>query len=718
MKTKILFLPNHLSSGGMPQFLLKRIELLKDYYEIYVVEYACVSLDYVVQRNQIINLLGGRFFTLDSNKEVLLDIIDGVMPDIIHLENEAEGFDLSIMQKLYRNDRPYRIVETCHNVTFNPKDKLFIPDAFAFCTPYHLKTFSDIETEKWLIEYPIENKIPIDNQTNSYSKFKPYISKINVLNVGLWCKGKNQAEAIEIAKKNPNIFFHFVGNQAPNFKEYWQPLMENLPSNCIVWGERSDVSDFMDFCSYFMFNSLHECNPLVLKEAISHGMIIYAHNLPQYEGIYDRYITPVEDFMSLNHKSYKIKDQTEDFVNLSEQLYKLVMNKKIKQQTHSKFDIITHFVDGAYLEIKGFSTSRFRVQFLDESGAVLYQNTIGCNEWVKLNRKYYTKYTVRVDKLQSDLIDWGKDGLFEACVYDKTLSLEGKRVMICFDTEALGDTLAWIPYCDEFQRKHKCQLFVSTFKNFLFEQEYSNLKFIEPSVVVENLYAKYDLGWFYDSNREPVLPNTIPLQQTATNILGLEFKEIKPRVDLLFDLKQRINFNAKHIVIAPDSTAGCKEWSLENWQEVVDYYVDRNYKVVNVSMNSKYKLKNVNTFEDTSLGFTMALIRTSEVFVGLSSGLSWLAWSLNTHVVMISNFTERSHEFQTGVSRLNNNNVCNSCWNNKNFKFDRSDWSWCPIWKGYDRQFECQKGITPKSVIKAIDLKLGRHIGKYRKSSN
>jgi len=709
MKTKILFIAPHISTGGMPQFLLKRIELLKEHYEIYVVEYACVSNDYVVQRNKITNLLQNRFFTLDNNKEILLDIIDGVMPDIVHLENESEGFDLSIMKKLYRNDRPYRIVETCHNITFNPKDKLLIPDAFAFCTPYHLKTFSEIETEKALIEYPIEDKIPVEKYRKVYWELSPYVSKINVLNVGLWTKGKNQAEAIEIARKYPDVIFHFVGNQAPNFKDYWQPLMENLPSNCIVWGERDDVSEFMYFCNYFMFNSTHECNPLVLKEAISHGMKIFAHSLPQYGGMYDSYIMPIEKFELHKHKSatknYKVKDQTEDFINLSEQLYKLVVHKEIRKQIHSKYEIITHFVDGAYLEIKGFSLSNFKVQFTDQNGAVVYENTIGCNEWVKLNRKYFTEYLIKV---------WENEEL----VYEETLSLESKKVMICFDSSSLGDTLAWMPYCDEFQSKHKCQLVVSTFKNFLFEDEYPNIKFIEPNTIENGLYAKYDLGWYYNPDKEPVLPSTIPLQKTATNILGLDFKEIKPRVVFNFDLARKYHDAPKYITIAPDSTAGCKEWSLENWQEVVNYYIERGYDVVNVSMYSKYDLRNVITYKDSSLEVTMNLIRFSEIFIGLSSGLSWLAWSLNTHVVMIANFTERSHEFQTGVSRLTNNNVCNSCWNNKNFKFEKSDWEWCPIWKGYDKQFECQKAITPKSVIKAVDLKLERHTGKYRKSSN
>ena len=65
----ILFLAPHLSTGGMPQFLLKRIENLIDTYnKIFVVEYECLSDQYVVQRNQIINLIGKEnLFTLDDN---------------------------------------------------------------------------------------------------------------------------------------------------------------------------------------------------------------------------------------------------------------------------------------------------------------------------------------------------------------------------------------------------------------------------------------------------------------------------------------------------------------------------------------------------------------------------------------------------------------------------------------------------------------------------
>ena len=34
--------------------------------------------------------------------------------------------------------------------------------------------------------------------------------------------------------------------------------------------------------------------------------------------------------------------------------------------------------------------------------------------------------------------------------------------MICFDSKAIGDTLAWFPYVEEFRKKHECEVVVST----------------------------------------------------------------------------------------------------------------------------------------------------------------------------------------------------------------------------------------------------------------
>ena len=62
-KKKLVYLTPHLSTGGMPQFVLKRVQamLSTDEFEVYVIEFNKYSTDFVVQRNQIIQLLDDNF---------------------------------------------------------------------------------------------------------------------------------------------------------------------------------------------------------------------------------------------------------------------------------------------------------------------------------------------------------------------------------------------------------------------------------------------------------------------------------------------------------------------------------------------------------------------------------------------------------------------------------------------------------------------------------
>lgn len=57
-KKKLLYVASHLSTGGMPQYLLKQIQTFKDELEIQVVEYNDHSGGvFVVQKNQINDLV-------------------------------------------------------------------------------------------------------------------------------------------------------------------------------------------------------------------------------------------------------------------------------------------------------------------------------------------------------------------------------------------------------------------------------------------------------------------------------------------------------------------------------------------------------------------------------------------------------------------------------------------------------------------------------------
>ena len=97
----------------------------------------------------------------------------------------------------------------------------------------------------------------------------------------------------------------------------------------------------------------------------------------------------------------------------------------------------------------------------------------------------------------------------------------------------------------------------------------------------------------------------------------------------------------------------------------------------------------------------------SEFFIGLSSGLSWLAHALGKKVVMISNFTEDWTEFDLSLPdyiRITNKSVCHGCWNKVNIDhtFNTSDWYWCPKHQNTNRQFECHTSITPQMVMDQI----------------
>ena len=697
----VLFLAPHLSTGGMPGFLLKRVQELQHFVRIYVVEYSDFSPVYVVQKNEIKKLLPeNRMFTLGENKMELVDIIKRNSIDVVHVEEMLEGFESfnqispQLLDALYAPDRTWRIVETCHNVWFKPDElKKYEPEAYAFCTPYHYKTFANMKAYKDVIEFPIEDKRPsIVHKVDAKDELGFNLNRPNVVNVGLWTPGKNQKEGIEIARKYPSMDFHFVGNQAPNFKDYWEPLMENLPKNVKIWGERSDIETFLKAADIFMFNSTWECNPLVLREAISYALPVVARNLPQYEDMFTRYILPIDsDLDKVNEKYpvgvvfHDIPDNrfAQDHVHLYNKTLDIPIVPRKKKKT--KVNISLLFVENPSLEITGNSDSNFLVKFFDEEGVCHYENTITSNRWVKLNRQWFTKWTARV---------W-EDG---ELIFEETLDYTGKRVYICIDSQSLGDTIAWIPYCNEFRKKHNCHVVVSTYKNFLFEKAYPELEFITPGSVVGNIHGQYIVGWRYGKDKEPELCNTIPLQKAATNILGLEFKEIRPRFAY-----EPVKFSGKDtfVTIATNSTSGCKFWTKQGWQALINYLVDHGYKVYNVS-KEKNPFDNCTQIEDTSMDNTINMIWNSKFFIGLSSGLSWLAWMMGKQTVMISNFTEADHEFQSNCLRITDTKLCNSCWNNPNFKFDKGDWDWCPVHKGTNRQFECHKGISAETVINKI----------------
>lgn len=320
---KILIITPHLSTGGQPQYLLKKIEKLKHIYDFYVIEWENITGGVlVVQRNQIEKLLGHKFVSLGSDKMEVLKFINLFSPNVIHFEEIPETFiSNGILDLIYNPNRQYYIVSTTHSSFTEPKEIRYSADKYVLVSEWSKNVFDsyykgEIPCDVW--EYPIE-KITYDKTEAKKSiGFDPDFK--HVLHVGLFTPGKNQKHIIDLAKLllDYKIKFHFVGNQAINFESYWKPLRDNWPENCIWHDERSDVEKFYMASDLFYFPSNYELSPLALKEAISYGLPIFTKKLHTYLNMYDNYATYITENLENNknllleklykkEKEYKIK---------------------------------------------------------------------------------------------------------------------------------------------------------------------------------------------------------------------------------------------------------------------------------------------------------------------------------------------------------------------------------------------------------------------------
>ena len=324
-KKRLLYITPHLSTGGLPQYQYRLIRETMDDFDVYCIEYAIHALPYNVQRNKIIEMLGEgdslsperekRFYTLhgeNSDRLVKLRmLIEFINPDIIHLQEMPEYFmDDDCCKLIYTENRQYVIVETSHDSSFDSNNKRWFPDQFVMVSDYQKDMLSALNIPIRVVYYPIDHYDRPD-RTTALEELGLDPSIKHVLNVGLFTPRKNQAEVIEYARKleGKPIQFHFVGNQADNFKSYWEPLLKDLPSNCKVWGERHDVEKFYGAMDLFLFTSRghdhdKETSPIVIRESIGWNIPALIFPLSVYKGMYDEFDTVT--YMDFDDKTKNI----------------------------------------------------------------------------------------------------------------------------------------------------------------------------------------------------------------------------------------------------------------------------------------------------------------------------------------------------------------------------------------------------------------------------
>lgn len=364
-----------------------------------------------------------------------------------------------------------------------------------------------------------------------------------------------------------------------------------------------------------------------------------------------------------------------------------------------------NYRDGAHVEISGDPGNYTAVFENENTGEEIWRCDIGVGEWAKTYQKYYIPWRISI------LRDGNK-------IYQTSLNLDGKRVAVFIESSSLGDNLAWIPYLSEFGKKHNCEIHCVSNLGYPFKDSYSDVTFIsfdEYSKNESSYFARYRIGWFIKENSEvntSLCPNDIrtqPMQKSATDVLGLEYHEMRPIINGLDRDRPKKN----KVTIGIQSTAQAKYWNNEDgWNKVCEYLIQKGYDVVDIDKDKVFgSPEKWNTIPDLAKDDTgniplydrIKSISESKLFIGLGSGLSWLAWAVGTPVVLISGFSKPYTEPSEGVTRIFNPDVCNGCFNDPSLKIDPSDWMWCPRKKGTPDQFVCTKSITPEMVISELE---------------
>ena len=165
------------------------------------------------------------------------------------------------------------------------------------------------------------------------------------------------------------------------------------------------------------------------------------------------------------------------------------------------------------------------------------------------------------------------------------------------------------------------------------------------------------------------------MQEIAFSILGLQYIETKTKVTV--KNKFKLPFD-NYVCIATQSTSQSRYWNNnEGWVKTVEYLKNLGYKVVCVDKHYIFGCEpsmnicpnNIDYFAGNhSFDEIIDIINNCDFFIGLSSGLSWLAWALNKKIIRINSSVNAKFEFFTPYI-IQNTNVCNSCFDNKKYNF-------------------------------------------------
>ena len=346
---------------------------------------------------------------------------------------------------------------------------------------------------------------------------------------------------------------------------------------------------------------------------------------------------------------------------------------------------------GLRLEIPA---GNFHVVISDaDGGEIFFERDISDVRLISVE-KYFIRWQVEI------FLDGEK-------IFSHAVDFAEQPILIAFNKKiGLGDTLAMLPFAREFAKVHGCrvEIFLPDYLREFAANLYPELPQVD-TVSFEH-YATYFLSMY--GGNFPLCHvdfRNEPLNRMAGTILGIDTLPIKPT----FKPTLPRQIVEPYVCIGVQASTTIKSWLYPGgWDIVVDCLKNLGYRVLCIDKhaqetNDGQTICKPGGAEDFTGNFSIMeranMLRHAEFFIGLSSGLAWLAYAVNCPVVMICGFSQDWFEFHTPY-RVANRLVCNGCLNDIRVNFV---WDVCPHHKGTSRELECQKKISPRQVLNAIE---------------
>ncbi|MDY6295925.1 MAG: autotransporter strand-loop-strand O-heptosyltransferase [Schwartzia succinivorans] len=327
-----------------------------------------------------------------------------------------------------------------------------------------------------------------------------------------------------------------------------------------------------------------------------------------------------------------------------------------------------------------------------DSGMVFYDADVSEKLIVSME-KYYIHWHIRIS-YEGNL------------VFEHVFDMRGQKVRLIFQSWLLGDMqsfLSYVPYVRDYYGADVYYWIPDSMK----EAAQRILKDVPlREDFDEDTYATF----YFNAGLDipclmPIDGRQVPMTQTGQIIMNLPSEAPK----LPWPKGER-KIKEPYVCIGVQASSVGKGWLYPHgWDEVTEYLKSLGYRVLcidkeKVMDDRGYRLEMPEGAEDYTgdlpLIERLDMLTYADFFIGLASGLSWLAYTADCPVVMIGGFSAYWTEFPNPY-RVYNRLVCNACYNDV-----RVNWqgNMCPKQQaGTDKIFECSKKISPRMVLDAIE---------------